>query len=82
MAEDSKEVFNIAKPNNEETERRKRKMTERGEKRAKLWLVVGIVVALLCTISLIGLPIYGYIYDCRTGRLIEVPEATEAGKAS
>ena len=27
------------------------------------------------------LPIYGYIYDCNTGRLIEVPEATESGKA-
>ncbi len=28
------------------------------------------------------IPIYGYIYDCKSGRLIEVPEATEAGKAS
>ena len=28
------------------------------------------------------IPIYGYIYDCKTGNLIEVPEATEAGKAS
>jgi len=28
------------------------------------------------------IPIYGYIYDCKTGRLTEVPEATEAGKAS
>jgi carbonic anhydrase len=27
------------------------------------------------------IPVYGYIYDCRTGKLIEVPEATEAGKA-
>ncbi len=27
------------------------------------------------------IPIYGYIYDCATGRLMEVPEATEAGKA-
>ncbi len=27
------------------------------------------------------IPIYGYIYDCKTGRLNEVPEATEAGKA-
>ncbi len=27
------------------------------------------------------IPIYGYIYDCKTGRLTEVPEATEAGKA-
>lgn len=26
------------------------------------------------------IPIYGYIYDCRTGRLIEVPEATAAGR--
>jgi carbonic anhydrase len=25
------------------------------------------------------IPIYGYIYDCKTGRLLEVPEATEAG---
>ena len=26
------------------------------------------------------IPIYGYIYDCKTGKLIEVPEASEAGK--
>jgi carbonic anhydrase len=25
------------------------------------------------------IPIYGYIYDCRTGRLMEIPEATAAG---
>jgi carbonic anhydrase len=28
-----------------------------------------------------SIPVYGYIYDVKTGRLIEVPEATEAGKA-
>ena len=28
------------------------------------------------------IPIYGYIYDCKTGKLLEVPAATEAGKAS
>jgi carbonic anhydrase len=28
------------------------------------------------------IPVYGYIYDCRTGRLVEVPEATAAGKAT
>jgi carbonic anhydrase len=27
------------------------------------------------------IPIYGYIYDVKTGQLIEVPKATEAGKA-
>ena len=27
------------------------------------------------------IPVYGYIYDVKTGQLIEVPEATEAGKA-
>jgi carbonic anhydrase len=27
-----------------------------------------------------GIPVYGYIYDVRTGRLVEVPEATKAGK--
>jgi len=26
-------------------------------------------------------PIYGYIYDAKPGQLIEVPAATEAGKA-
>ena len=26
------------------------------------------------------IPVYGYIYDCRTGQLVEVPEATAAGK--
>ncbi|MEY3400691.1 MAG: Beta-carbonic anhydrase 1 [Cyanobacteriota bacterium] len=28
------------------------------------------------------IPIYGYIYDVKTGKLIEIPEATEIGKAS
>ena len=28
------------------------------------------------------IPIYGYIYDTKTGNLIEVPEATKAGKVS
>jgi carbonic anhydrase len=28
------------------------------------------------------IPIYGYVYDVRSGRLIEVPEATQAGRAS
>lgn len=27
------------------------------------------------------IPIYGYIYDVKSGRLVEVPEATKAGKA-
>jgi carbonic anhydrase len=29
-----------------------------------------------------SIPIYGYIYDVNTGRLIEVPEAQAAGRAS
>jgi carbonic anhydrase len=28
-----------------------------------------------------SIPVYGYIYDVRTGRLVEVPEATAAGRA-
>jgi carbonic anhydrase len=28
------------------------------------------------------IPIYGYIYDVKTGRLVEVPEATRLGRAS
>jgi carbonic anhydrase len=28
------------------------------------------------------IPVYGYIYECASGRLIEVPAATLAGKAS
>ena len=28
------------------------------------------------------IPIYGYVYDVRTGRLVEVADATEAGKSS
>lgn len=28
-----------------------------------------------------GIPIYGYIYDVATGKLVEVPEATEVGRA-
>ncbi len=27
------------------------------------------------------IPVYGYIYDVKTGRLVEVPEATAAGRA-
>ena len=29
-----------------------------------------------------GIPIYGYIYDVKTGLLVEVPEATALGRAS
>ncbi len=29
-----------------------------------------------------NIPVYGYIYDCKSGKLVEVPEATSAGKAS
>jgi carbonic anhydrase len=29
-----------------------------------------------------SIPVYGYVYDVRTGRLIEVEEATAAGRAS
>lgn len=29
-----------------------------------------------------NIPIYGYIYDCKSGKLVEVSEATKAGKAS
>jgi carbonic anhydrase len=28
-----------------------------------------------------SIPIYGYIYDVKTGRLVEVPAATAAGAA-
>jgi len=28
------------------------------------------------------IPNYGYIYDCKTGELVEIPAATAAGKAS
>jgi len=28
-----------------------------------------------------GIPVYGYVYDVRTGRLVEIPEATAAGRA-
>jgi carbonic anhydrase len=28
-----------------------------------------------------GIPIYGYLYDVRSGRLVEVPDATAAGAA-
>ncbi len=29
----------------------------------------------------LAIPVYGYIYDVKSGKLLEVPEATEAGKA-
>jgi len=28
------------------------------------------------------IPIYGYIYDVKSGKLVEVPAATEAGRAT
>jgi carbonic anhydrase len=28
-----------------------------------------------------GIPVYGYVYDVKTGKLAEVPEATKAGAA-
>jgi carbonic anhydrase len=28
------------------------------------------------------IPIYGYIYDCKTGLLVEVPDASLAGRAT
>jgi carbonic anhydrase len=28
-----------------------------------------------------GIPVYGYVYDVRSGRLVEVPEASEVGRA-
>lgn len=28
------------------------------------------------------IPIYGYIYDCKTGRLVEVPEANALGASN
>ncbi|MFH1573542.1 MAG: carbonic anhydrase, partial [Acidobacteriota bacterium] len=28
-----------------------------------------------------SIPIYGYVYDVHTGRLVEIPEATAAGRA-
>ncbi len=28
------------------------------------------------------IPVYGYIYDCKSGKLVEIPEATDAGKIS
>jgi carbonic anhydrase len=27
------------------------------------------------------IPVYGYIYECESGKLVEIPEATSAGKA-
>ena len=29
-----------------------------------------------------SIPIYGYVYDVKSGRLVEVPAATAAGKAA
>ena len=28
-----------------------------------------------------GIPVYGFVYDVKSGRLIEIPEATEVGKS-
>jgi carbonic anhydrase len=29
-----------------------------------------------------GIPVYGHVYDVRSGRLVEVPEASEVGRAA
>ena len=29
-----------------------------------------------------SVPVYGYIYDVKNGRLVEVPEASKAGRAA
>jgi carbonic anhydrase len=29
-----------------------------------------------------SIPLYGYIYDVKSGKLVEVPEATRVGRAS
>jgi carbonic anhydrase len=29
-----------------------------------------------------NIPVYGYVYHVETGRLVEVPAATEAGRAT
>jgi carbonic anhydrase len=53
------------------------------------WLTIGDQVESVCTdVQRIRshplvpreIPIYGYIYDVKTGRLVEVPEATRIGK--
>ena len=29
-----------------------------------------------------GIPVYGYVYDVKSGKLVEVPAATDAGRAA
>jgi carbonic anhydrase len=29
-----------------------------------------------------GIPVYGYVYQVESGKLVEIPEATEVGRAS
>ena len=53
------------------------------------WLTIANQVESVCTdvqrirahpLVPSGIPVYGYIYDVKTGRLVEVPEATRIGK--
>jgi carbonic anhydrase len=55
------------------------------------WLTIGDQTESVCTdVQRIRnhplvpreIPIYGYLYDVKTGRLVEVPEATRIGKAA
>jgi carbonic anhydrase len=55
------------------------------------WLTIGDQAASVCadvqrirTHPLVprDIPVYGYIYDVKTGRLVEVPEATRLGTAT
>ena len=55
------------------------------------WLTIGDQAESVCvdvqrirTYPLVprDIPVYGYIYDVRTGQIVEVPEATRIGKAA
>ena len=55
------------------------------------WLTIGNQVESVCAdVQRIrkhplvppNIPVYGYVYDVATGRLVEVPEATKIGKAA
>ena len=54
------------------------------------WLTIGNQVESVCAdvqrirshpLVPSNIPVYGYIYDVKTGKLVEVPEATRIGKA-
>ena len=56
---------------------------EKGAKHTRRVFLFTLALGLNAIVgAVLAVPIFGYIYDVRSGKLIEVPEATAAGKTA